>query len=248
MGMKLIFFLFLGDICERSVDQCEDNPCQNGGTCLKTDTARQFYCDCGPSFIGDLCNVDVNECETQQGICQNGGTCKNTVGSYSCSCTLQFQGYNCERQVNLCTAGPCKNDAECRPTNNNGALGYECICKPGDRGRICDVSSRTFEPLSFVDYEITMGQRSNTIELEMSTQSSHALLSFVGSDSLTDFFMSLEIIDGYVKFSFLLGGTEPLSITVPIKVDTGEWFRVEATRNGRVCIFTDCFIFLLKYT
>ena len=36
------------------IDECESNPCQNGGTCL--DGEDGFMCECPEGFEGQLCD------------------------------------------------------------------------------------------------------------------------------------------------------------------------------------------------
>lgn len=39
--------------------------------------------------------ADKNECENNP--CKNGGTCTNKIGGYSCTCTAEWTGTNCEQ-------------------------------------------------------------------------------------------------------------------------------------------------------
>lgn len=53
-------------ICEKQgCDECNSNPCQNGGTCR--DGLARFDCDCLNGYIGRLCHDDRTTCKT----CQN---------------------------------------------------------------------------------------------------------------------------------------------------------------------------------
>lgn len=64
-------------------DNCQSNPCQNGGSC--TDMYNDFICKCPSNWDGKTCSNDVNECAMFAGTelgCQNGATCVNTQGSY----------------------------------------------------------------------------------------------------------------------------------------------------------------------
>jgi hypothetical protein len=42
-----------GPTCEENVDECEENPCQNGGHCI--DLVGDFQCSCPLYFAGRLC-------------------------------------------------------------------------------------------------------------------------------------------------------------------------------------------------
>uniref|UniRef100_A0A670YLY7 FAT atypical cadherin 4 n=1 Tax=Pseudonaja textilis TaxID=8673 RepID=A0A670YLY7_PSETE len=135
----------------RSVDHdsCLQNPCQNGGSCLKklavnpklrsydsvpviimaNEPLQPFTCRCMPGYDGALCETDVDECFPSP--CHNGGTCHNLVGGFSCSCPTGFTGIACERDVNECLSSPCKNGALCQ----NFPANFNCICKPGYTGK-----------------------------------------------------------------------------------------------------------------
>ena len=59
-----------GTFAEIDINECESDPCQNGGTCTNTDGS--FNCMCSSGYTGDVCLDDVNECLNTP--CQNGGT------------------------------------------------------------------------------------------------------------------------------------------------------------------------------
>lgn len=88
-------------------NECQSNPCQNGGTCEDLYDAYQCHCTsnwevcvtvlCKKEHAGILrennlwrfqgpnCMTDVNECARFLGTdlgCQNGATCRNQPGSY----------------------------------------------------------------------------------------------------------------------------------------------------------------------
>ncbi|XP_012709063.2 protein crumbs homolog 1 isoform X1 [Fundulus heteroclitus] len=48
---------FLGHRCEQEVDECESNPCLNGGYCRNL--INRFVCVCDMSFAGDVCQMDL---------------------------------------------------------------------------------------------------------------------------------------------------------------------------------------------
>ncbi|XP_065894910.1 uncharacterized protein [Dysidea avara] len=45
---------FVGSACETNINDCDPNPCQNGGSC--TDGVGSFTCDCHNGFSGANCN------------------------------------------------------------------------------------------------------------------------------------------------------------------------------------------------
>ncbi|XP_043917634.1 protocadherin Fat 4 [Protopterus annectens] len=155
------FFESIKDILQRqsgvhieSVDDdpCSQNPCQNGGSCIKrlavspflknqesipvivmaNQPLQPFFCKCSPGYAGNLCEADIDECLPLP--CHNGGTCHNLVGGFTCTCPDGFTGIACERDVNECLANPCKNNGVCQ--NFPGT--FSCVCRAGYTGKTCE--------------------------------------------------------------------------------------------------------------
>lgn len=90
-----------------------------------------------------------DECQSQP--CEHGGTCLNLVNGYHCLCPSNWEGRDCDVDVNECRnfAGTdlgCQNGATC--INRPGS--YECLCKSGWFGLHCtrkakDCSGGDFE-------------------------------------------------------------------------------------------------------
>ncbi|XP_017783006.1 PREDICTED: cubilin-like [Nicrophorus vespilloides] len=83
----------------------------------------------------------VNECSSNP--CLNGGTCVDMFNSYMCRCVDQWEGPNCDVDVNECKwfAGTdlgCQNGATC--VNTKGS--YECNCADGWFGLHCTKRSQ----------------------------------------------------------------------------------------------------------
>ncbi|GFY69656.1 cubilin [Trichonephila inaurata madagascariensis] len=118
-------------------NECNSNPCRNGGTCV--DTYNGFICNCPSNWEGATCENDVNECARFAGTsfgCQNGATCINNVGGYSCTCPPNWYGIHCTQQHDdcssashqeLCGHGTCIDEKRAVP----GQPRYRCICDPG---------------------------------------------------------------------------------------------------------------------
>lgn len=51
-------FVTTGKDCQIDVNECETNPCKNGGECV--DLINRFRCICPVGFAGDLCEVSRN--------------------------------------------------------------------------------------------------------------------------------------------------------------------------------------------
>ena len=62
-------------MCEVGIDDCQDNPCSNGGECI--DGNNDFDCVCGQGFTGKKCQHKIDYCIDDP--CQNGGTCSSKL-------------------------------------------------------------------------------------------------------------------------------------------------------------------------
>lgn len=75
-----------------AVDQCQGQPCHNGGTCQSG--AGWFRCSCARGFSGPDCRINVNECSPQP--CLGGATCLDGIGGFTCMCPPGRRGTRCE--------------------------------------------------------------------------------------------------------------------------------------------------------
>ncbi|XP_046746260.1 cubilin-like [Diprion similis] len=114
-------------------DECESNPCQNGGTC--EDLIDGYKCRCTEGWEGPQCTRDIDECTRYHGTdlgCQNNAVCTNLPGTYGCVCTSGWYGTHCktrtkvcnrENSNELCGHGVC--------VESDTLLGYSCSCDEG---------------------------------------------------------------------------------------------------------------------
>lgn len=79
--------------------------------------------------------IEKDECASQP--CQNGATCEDEVNGYTCRCTRQFRGAQCERKEKPCDRAPCRNGAAC----TNLEDGYHCECLKGYQGHDCETET-----------------------------------------------------------------------------------------------------------
>ncbi|NXV65719.1 SNED1 protein, partial [Molothrus ater] len=112
------------------IDECQSQPCQNGGQCK--DRVSAFLCLCEPGYTGHHCELDVDECQSEP--CKNSGTCQDLPGSFACSCPEGFLGTQCETEVDACESDPCQNGGECESYGGS----YLCVCPEGFFGYHCE--------------------------------------------------------------------------------------------------------------
>ncbi|XP_007883116.1 delta-like protein D isoform X1 [Callorhinchus milii] len=125
---------FTGTNCEIEINECDSNPCKNGGSC--TDLENRYTCTCPPGFHGKNCELSAMTCA--DGPCFNGGRCTDKLtGGYNCLCPTSYSGFNCEKKIDHCSSNPCTNGAQCLDVGNS----YLCQCHAGFTGRNCDVDA-----------------------------------------------------------------------------------------------------------
>ncbi len=87
--------LCLGRNCEKKIDWCKTNPCQNNATChLEEGTSTSFNCiNCPNGYAGELCHVKNWLCKHGVNKCLNGASCKDRGVYATCDCKAGFTGY-----------------------------------------------------------------------------------------------------------------------------------------------------------
>ncbi|XP_033933810.1 delta-like protein C [Pseudochaenichthys georgianus] len=124
---------FTGKNCEIETNECDSNPCKNGGSC--TDLEDDYSCACPQGFYEKNCEIIAMTCA--DGPCFNGGTCvENVSDGYSCRCPTGFMGSNCEKRIDRCSSNPCANGAQCLDHGNR----VMCRCRPGFSGLRCETN------------------------------------------------------------------------------------------------------------
>ena len=71
---------------------CQNDPCQNGGTC--EDEIGRYTCQCLDGYTGINCQTNIDDCVNHN--CQNHVHCRDGVASYECVCLEGFTGEFCE--------------------------------------------------------------------------------------------------------------------------------------------------------
>ncbi|XP_049292738.1 protocadherin-like wing polarity protein stan isoform X2 [Anopheles funestus] len=195
-----------------------------------------FACKCPEGFTGSrehyLCDTEVDLCYSDP--CQNGGSCMRREGGYSCVCTEQYTGVNCETSI----AGlkPCISEV-CGD-------GYSCLTS-GQGGhwppytKTCELMSRSFTRNSFLTFPGMRQRHRFNIRLKFATVRDSGLLLYNGRYNEQHDFIALEIINGRVIFSFSLGDkVETVTVNQQRKVSDGNWHTVEVKYFNRTVLLS----------
>ena len=124
-----------GPTCEKDIDECASNPCQNGGKCAHG--VANFTCTCAAGWTGDVCDKDSDECAAKP--CKNGGECSDGFDSFTCECAPGFEGETCTTNIDDCTVDACQNDGTCV----DGVNSFTCDCAEGWTGDACEEKVQT---------------------------------------------------------------------------------------------------------
>ncbi|XP_053380812.1 uncharacterized protein LOC123562034 [Mercenaria mercenaria] len=118
-----------GQTCDKEVDQCEAEPCDNGGTC--SNHGNSFTCDCAQGFAGETCKTNLDDCIDNP--CLNGGVCIDGDNKYTCTCADGWSGYRCSEELDACQSSPCLHGT-CLDKMDN----FVCLCENEWTGIQCD--------------------------------------------------------------------------------------------------------------
>lgn len=76
-----------------SCEPCADDPCQNSGVCLESQTETGYTCVCQTGFTGKTCGFEGISCS--HGVCGS-GRCEDTETGIECYCPLNKTGEQCQ--------------------------------------------------------------------------------------------------------------------------------------------------------
>nr|XP_023652067.1 protein jagged-1 [Paramormyrops kingsleyae] len=100
---------FTGTYCHENINDCESNPCRNGGTCI--DKVSGYQCICSDGWEGRQCEINIDDCRVKP--CHNRGTCRDLVNDFYCECRNGWKGKTCHSRESQCDAATCKNGGTC---------------------------------------------------------------------------------------------------------------------------------------
>uniref|UniRef100_A0A671TWW3 Delta-like protein n=1 Tax=Sparus aurata TaxID=8175 RepID=A0A671TWW3_SPAAU len=126
---------FRGTYCHENINDCESNPCSNGGTCI--DKVSVYQCICRDGWEGDHCEINIDDCSTSP--CHNGGTCRDLVTDFFCECKNGWKGKTCHSRESQCDEATCNNGGTCHDEGNT----FQCKCSPGWEGTTCNIAKNS---------------------------------------------------------------------------------------------------------
>ena len=142
---------YSGNTCEGNIDECASNPCSNGANC--TDLVLGWSCDCTGlrEYTGEVCDTEIDYCALETDDCdrQHSVCVYVSAGNYTCDCDIGYRSTaggrvcvdidECEGGLGVCNVN---GTAACADSNSDIAIlpnRYECICKDGVTGALCDI-------------------------------------------------------------------------------------------------------------
>ncbi|KAM3825296.1 protein crumbs homolog 2 [Vipera latastei] len=224
---------FEGETCSVNTNECESQPCQNGGSCL--DLVNSYQCDCSPGYTGTECANEIDECQDLP--CENGGICEDSMADYICHCTRNpdgtaWGGKNCSVELTGCETHNCQNGALCVPTFQSEVHGYLCQCPPGFYGPTCSTPT-TFSLTdngyllinASADGKNTSGHGAS-VALRFRTTLLNGLLFYRGHQTEH---LLLELYAGLLQVTLL---TQEVNVSFTLEapaVNDGHWHKAEVS-------------------
>ncbi|XP_078497967.1 protein crumbs homolog 2 isoform X2 [Lissotriton helveticus] len=228
---------FTGENCSVNIDECESQPCQNGGRC--EDAINKYLCHCALGYTGVECATNIDDCESDP--CENGALCEDGIADYTCLCPsaddegVLWGGKNCSVRLTGCQQHLCQNEATCLPTYEEGNHGYLCQCNVGFYDDVCSTSTTfSFSSFGYVIYELPSKNRTKrevvseglSISLRFRTTLPNLLLFYQGDEVE---FLFLEIHKGLLQAMIMCNGAETYLKMNELRVDDGQWHQAEVT-------------------
>ncbi|XP_052832935.1 basement membrane-specific heparan sulfate proteoglycan core protein isoform X4 [Octopus bimaculoides] len=175
--------------------------------------------------------------------CKNNGLCEDvSISEYICFCDPQFSGQRCKSKVDICTNNPCQNAGLCSVTG----AGYRCDCQLGFIGLNCEnaiqigsefeLTGNGFAMFSLKRLPHQNAKQNENVTFTVTTAESKGLLFWQavehGKNLQRNDYVSIYLKDGYVVFSYELGGG-PAEIMSNVTVNDSVPHTITALRTGR---------------
>ncbi|KRY14087.1 Basement membrane proteoglycan, partial [Trichinella patagoniensis] len=183
-------------------------------------------------------NISSCRIDSEDGLCQT-----RPDGTLACSCPPGFTGDRCEiRETDGCSGSSCGAHGECSFVRGR----QRCRCYVGFTGERCEQLAPVIQHAYFNGHSYLEFPRSllphmstedvETIEMKFITSEKEGLLLWHGrypkSFGSGSDYLSVSITDGFLEFSYELGGG-PLQIVSSIMVADGKEHRIQLVRKGR---------------
>ncbi|KRZ90162.1 Protocadherin-like wing polarity protein stan [Trichinella sp. T8] len=207
-----------------------------------------FICEC-PIGFAELskqrpgCNIEINLCYSSP--CKAGGTCLSRENGYSCICRPDFTGKNCEFPISnsYCIADICHGGSLCTLVQGKQKC-QNCTYDADSTNEYCELTTRTFQPNSFVEFP-TLNQRNRfNITFQFTTTVLDGMLFYAGRQKAENDFIVLELANGRLKLSMSLGESDikVLNLDSDYTLNDGQWHKVQVIYFNRTVtlILDDC--------
>lgn len=161
---------------------------------------------------------------------------------------MLFVGENCEIKLDMdsCTSNVCKSGSTCTSHVKGGFVCEDCSPLAGVEHytKLCELKSRSFAKNSFLTFSSLKQRNRLHIQLRFATQKKNGLLLYNGRYNEQHDFISLEVIEGEVQFSFSLGSTvTKATASIPGGVSDGDWHTVTVQYFNKVKYW----VFIVKF-
>ncbi|KAF3848620.1 hypothetical protein F7725_015117 [Dissostichus mawsoni] len=206
---------FAGENCSVNIDECESEPCQNGGTC--EDQINGYTCTCAQGFLASLVKMEA-------GVKTAGPPtpvhCPDEEPG-----ELPWGGDVCNVKLYGCVDHECQNGATCHPWLSEENHGHTCLCPHGFYDEQC--STRT--TFSFSTLGLSSSRsiwrrghegKLNTRSIGVSGTTIPNMLLFYRGD--VDNHLILEIVNGGLHAKAFSEESE-LDVRFPGLVSDGGW-------------------------
>lgn len=205
--------------CEVDIDECESEPCQNGGSCH--DGANAYTCHCVEAEPGEEPwgghNCDVRLIGCREHLCENGAPCVPILSQ--------------EENGNEDSDGD-RNELE---------HGHTCLCPPGFTGKHCGIPTTfSFNTEGYILIQLPpTANRSRAevdphhhhVQLRFRTTLPDMLLFYGGAEH---YFVSLEIVGTLLKAR--AGSGKELQATFHLPVNNGDWHEAKVTMDEKLVL------------